>query len=269
MNVCPGPALLRPQELGNPSGVKIVPAKSAAKPCSWTSCMAGFFWYALFIFPNLFQTLLKEAGTLPGVSAYETPNNIPPRPDLPLQGGNRKSRFPGELSSDPHCQNASNSRGAEEALSPQKSSCPPSQPQDLPKSPLPSLLCLGGSLVTPFSVLFSGQSQVAVLRSTGGREFFPLWKTVPGFPVVLFAQCQGTAGREEAGGQQGTHRGRLKSKNAYLGWMKSANPLEDPLSAFPAQNLRFSNASSIPFRTFPTKSSHLSKLAFSGQKSYF
>lgn len=43
VNVCPGPALLRPRELGNPSGVKIVPAKSAAKPSSWTSCMAGVF----------------------------------------------------------------------------------------------------------------------------------------------------------------------------------------------------------------------------------
>lgn len=49
VNVSPGPALLSPWELGNTSGVKIVPAKSAAKPCSWTSCMTGFFFCVRFI----------------------------------------------------------------------------------------------------------------------------------------------------------------------------------------------------------------------------
>ena len=60
---------------------------------------------------------------------------------------------------------------------------------------------------------------MSVLRNRGGREFLSLWKTLPGFPAVLFAHCQGTVGKEETGGQEGTHRGRLKSMNAYLGWM--------------------------------------------------
>ena len=49
VTVSPGPALLSPWELENTSGVKIVPAKSAAKPCSWTSCMAGVFFVLYLI----------------------------------------------------------------------------------------------------------------------------------------------------------------------------------------------------------------------------
>lgn len=61
---------------------------------------------------------------------------------------------------------------------------------------------------------------MAVLRNRGGREFFfPLWKTIPGFPAVLFAHRRGAAVKEAAGGQHGTHRGRLKSTTAHLGWM--------------------------------------------------
>lgn len=66
VNVSPGPAPLSPWELGNTSGVKIVPAKSAAKPRSWASCMTEGFFRALFNSPNHFQTLWKEVGTLPG-----------------------------------------------------------------------------------------------------------------------------------------------------------------------------------------------------------
>lgn len=58
--------------------------------------------------------------------------------------------------------------------------------------------------------------------------FIPLRKTLPDVPAVPFAHCQGTVGKEEAGGQQGTHRGRLKSM--HLGGMSSANPSENPLS---------------------------------------
>lgn len=156
VNVSPGAALLSPWEVGNTSGVKIVPAKSAAKPCSWTSCIAGVFFVLYLISQTRSKLYRRKRGLSLAISGYEIVNNIPPEPDLPLHGGNHKNRFPGQLSSYPHCQNGSNSRGAEEAPSPQQSSCLQSQPQDLPKSPLPSLLCPGSSLVTPFSVLFSG-----------------------------------------------------------------------------------------------------------------
>lgn len=130
----------------------------------------------------------------------------------------------------------------------------PESPQKLP--PIPALS--GGSWQgVPFSAVFrlkpGGRSQI------GGTS----WQTLPSFPALLLL----TTGKKETGRQQGTHHLRPKSLNAYLGWMQSANPLEDPLSQHsPLKTWGLVNTSGIPFRTFPSKSSHLSKLSFPGKK---
>lgn len=71
-------------------GVKVMPEKhySTVISFSWTSCVPC--WFLFLNFPNLFQALFKEAETFPG---------------HPTERRNSKCRFPGKLSSSPHCRN--------------------------------------------------------------------------------------------------------------------------------------------------------------------
>lgn len=87
------------------------------------------------------------------------------------------------------------------------------------------------------------------------------------FPSGPFCSLSGQCGKGGGWWAAGHAPGKAKIHECLHGMDVISKSLRgSSLSPFPAQNLRFSNASSIPFRTFPTKCSCLSKLVFSGKK---
>lgn len=92
-------------------------------------------------------------------------------------------------------------------------------------------------------------------------------KNSPRFPSGPFCSLSGRCG--EGGGWRtaGHSLGKAKIRECLPGMDVICKSLrESSLSAFPAQKLRFNNASSIPFRTFPTKSPHLRNWHFLAKK---
>lgn len=71
--------------------------------------------------------------------------------------------------------------------------------------------------MTPFSVLFSGQSQVAVLRSRGGREFFSIMENSSRFPSGPFCSVSGHCGKGGGWWAAGHSPGKAKIQECLSG----------------------------------------------------
>ena len=220
VNVSTGPGLLSPWELGNTSGVKTAPANSAAKPCSWTSCMAGGFFAALFDFPKT------------------VPKSMDGRGDSPWPSQHMKQWTIFHLSLTSHCREEAAKIDFLVSWAPVRiAEMPPTaevprkhpvlskapaleaSPRVSPKGPSRPCSTWEASRWPHFLCGFQVKASWPFSEIEKGGSFSHYGKHFPVSLLSLFVPCQGTARKEGAGGQQDTHWGRLQSVNACPGRM--------------------------------------------------